>query len=354
MPSSDLRLHVETDSAAVAARLAALPRDLVRGVFQRPEWIAAWLAAHAATPLRLALVTVTRVGDGAVRLVLPLMLERRHGTACWTALDDGVSDYNAPLFAPDFAPSAAVAARLWARIVEALPVGDLLLLEKMPAVVEGHRNPLIDLDGRLASRFRRHPLPLGGDLEAVRRRFHGHAALARKRRKLGRRGRVDFEVLAGAEALPVLERLMRWRDRRYDGRATTDALYRRLLLDGQLGRVGVLRLDGAPIAGTFGIVDGDALRLLVLAFDEAFAAWSPGRLVIDDMIAWAVEARFGEFDFTIGSEAYKFDFGVESEPLWEIRAPLRWRGAMRLHLMDARRTAAGLVRRALPALARGD
>lgn len=350
MTLPDLRIDIETDDRAARARIASLPCALVRGVFQRPDWLAAWSAAHSTRPPRLALVTVTRKRDETIVLALPLMREQRGATVYWTMLDDGVSDYNAPLFAPDFAPTRAELARLRTAIVERLPDADVFVIEKMPEWVGGHRNPLFDLPGLLASRFRRHTLPLAGGLEAVRARFRGASGLARKRRRLARRGRLSFDVLSDRAAVPVIERLMSWRSRRYDTRETTTDLYRRLLSDTEMGRLGVLRFDGEPIAGCFSIVDDGALRLLLVAFDAEYAAWSPGRLAIEDTIAWAIDAGFDEFDFTIGSEAFKFDFGVETDALWEVRAPLRWRGAVSLHLQDVRRTVAAFVRRSLPVL----
>jgi CelD/BcsL family acetyltransferase involved in cellulose biosynthesis len=229
-----------------------------------------------------------------------------------------------------------------------LPTGDLIFLEKMPERIGDRRNPLLDLTGVTRSRFLAHPLALDADIETLRRRTSGRRSLDRKRRKLERRGRLTFTVASGPDAVPAIERLMGWRDRRYDGRPITVAFYRRLLLDTDLARVGVLCLDGEPIGGCFAVVESRVLRLLVSAFDEAMKNWSPGLLAIDAMIGWAVETGLDTFDFTIGSEPFKFAFGVTSEPLWEVRASLGLRGRVLLGLLGARRMAARLVRRSRP------
>ena len=65
------------------------------------------------------------------------------------------------------------------------------------------------------------------------------------------------------------------------------------------------------------------------------------------MIAWAAASGLAEFDFTIGSEAYKFDFGVATERLWELRASLRLRGALMLAVLRLRHWAASLAARPL-------
>ena len=268
-----------------------------------------------------------------------------------TALDDGVCDYVAPIFAADFAPRPETMRWIWARILDQLPNADLVFLEKISERVGDRRNPLLDLAQPAPSRFRRHPLALGDGLDAVRARYRAGRSLARKHRKLARKGRLDFAVLTGSEAAGEIDGLMAWRDRRHDARPITTAFYRRLLADTDLARVGLLRLDGRAISGCFAIVCDGALRLLVVAFDERWKNWSPGLLAIDEMIGWAAGEGLAEFDFTIGSEAYKFDFGVETEPLWEIREPLGLRGSVMLRLLGARRAAADLVRRTLPSLA---
>jgi CelD/BcsL family acetyltransferase involved in cellulose biosynthesis len=351
MQTMGLRVRVIAEASAVAERLRALPADLSRGPFQQAAWIDAWLATRAERRPTIALATVTSETTDALLLVLPMMLDVRSAVPCWTALDDGVADYNAPLLAADFAPTAATIRWIWERILDQLPSGDLVFLEKLPENVAGRRNPLLDLAGPSPSCFARHPLALGAGLAAVRARYRHGRTLARKRHKLERKGTLDFVVLTGAEAVPDLVGLMGWRSRRFDTRPITTEFYGRLLAETSIARLGLLRLDGRTIAGCFAVVCGDgAVRLLVVAFDERWKNWSPGLLAIDAMIAWAIDEGYDEFDFTIGSEPYKFDFGVATEPLWEIRRSLRLRGSVVLSLLGARRIAADLARRTFPTL----
>ena len=352
MQAMDLRVRVATDARVIETQLRDLSADLLRGPFQQAAWIDVWLATRTEARPTIALATVT-AGD-AVVFALPLLLDVRSGVPCWTAFDDGVADYVAPIFAADFAPPPTTLRWIWARILDQLPQGDLVFLEKIPERVAGRRNPLLDLARPQPSRFSSHPLALGDGLAAVRGRYRAGRTLARKQRKLSRKGVLDFVVMNGDDAVPHLERLMGWRGRRYDSRPITTAFYRRLLTETDIARLGVLRLDGETIAGCFGIRDREAFRLIVVAFDERWKNWSPGLLAIDAMIGWASGEGLGEFDFTIGSEPYKFDFGVATEPLWEIRDSLRLRGSLILRLIGARRAAADLARRTLPARATAD
>lgn len=344
MTTIGFAVHVTTDRSAVCAGLATIPSTLCRGPFQRDGWIAAWLAAHPDVPL--ALVTVVDAATGAPRMVLPLALDSRAGVPCWTGLDRGVSDYNAPLVAPEFDPTPSEMQTLWRQIGRALPGADLLVLEKIPDRIGDRPNPLIGLSGLHASPFGRHVLRLDGGPATIEAGFTASFAhsLARKRRKLANRGVLAFVVEHGPAALPGFDRLMERHAHRYATPAATVALYRRLFACGGVGRLGELRLDGAAIAGCFGMVDEHSFLLLALGHDEAFKNWSPGLLAIHDMIAWAGDCRLGEFDFTIGAEPYKYDFGVVRQPLWEVQTPLRLRGRAVLGVIRARAAIAGAKR----------
>ena len=122
MQTLDHRVRVVTDQHAVDACLRSLPADFIRGSFQKQSWIDAWLAVREPVRRRIVLATVTSE-TGALRFVLPLTLALRSRLPCWTALDDGVADYNAPLFSPDFRPTAATMRRIWSEIRDGLPHG---------------------------------------------------------------------------------------------------------------------------------------------------------------------------------------------------------------------------------------
>jgi CelD/BcsL family acetyltransferase involved in cellulose biosynthesis len=67
--------------------------------------------------------------------------------------------------------------------------------------------------------------------------------------------------------------------------------------------------------------------------------------VIEDAIAWAVDLGLAEFDFTIGSEAYKMEFGVVPEPMWMVAQEFGPTGSAMLRIMLARNTIAKRLKR---------
>ncbi len=105
-----------------------------------------------------------------------------------------------------------------------------------------------------------------------------------------------------------------------------DAFYRALCDHTDIARVGRLTLDGRIIAGCFGTLTDGTFQLLAVAHDGVFKNWSPGLLAIESSIAQMCAQGVTVYDFTIGDEPYKLDFGVENEKLYDLSAGLTWKG----------------------------
>ncbi|MDK9695849.1 MAG: GNAT family N-acetyltransferase [Siculibacillus sp.] len=349
MGATRTRVRVLVGIDAVRDALAALPDELRPTAFQHASWIDCWLAGEGHSQRRMVLALAESVADGRPLFALPLVLDTFGPAAYWTALDLGVCDYNASFAAPDFRPTTPEMRSIWTRIVAALPDhADFLMIDKLPTAISGRTEPLLELPGLWRSHVLRHSLRLDADFATLRdTRFSGTTmrSLARKRRKLARKGWLTFSISTGEDALGPLERLLGWRGDRYGVRADIDAFYRRLTAAGDPARVAWLALDGEPLAACFGLVETEAFRLLAVGHDERFKNWSPGLLLIEDAIAWAVEGGFSEFDFTIGSEAYKFDFGVGTDAMWIAAEEFSPQGSAMLRLMLARNLIAKQLKR---------
>ena len=345
MTTSHWRVSVRRDPSDVA-RLVGVDRgDLERTPFQRAQWLETWFGSFASQrPLEICAATIEDEATGEPVFVLPLMVEHRGGIARLKAWDGGVSDYNGPVLSTTFAPTREDMKTLWADLLDALPPADLIELEKVPTHIGAVDNPLLDVEGVRQSDFARHPLPLGADFETLAQsRFNPshRRTLAKKRKKLQNKGRLEFTLLAGRDATEPLEKILEWRAGRFADRndaaeaEKVAAFYRSLARSTDIARVGRLTLDGEIIAGCFGTLTDRTFQLLAVAHDGRFKNWSPGLLAIESSIATLCAQGVTVYDFTIGSEPYKFDFGVDVERLYELKTPLSLKGALYMRLRAA-------------------
>jgi CelD/BcsL family acetyltransferase involved in cellulose biosynthesis len=69
-------------------------------------------------------------------------------------------------------------------------------------------------------------------------------------------------------------------------------------------RIFVLERDGAIAAATLVSVDRARVEGFIMGYDEAFASFSPGRLLAEDCLRWASEHGLG-FDLRLGGDMFK-------------------------------------------------
>lgn len=348
MQDSRWRISIRTDRAEIARLIESDPAGLRHGPFQAPAWIAAWSAFFpGVADLELFVATIDDAASGVPVFVLPLLRRRARGLVRISPWDLGVCDYNAPMIADDFRPTRAEMEGLWAALIAALPPCDLLEIEKLPPTIGAAADPLFDLAATRASNFTCHPLPIPADdgfAWLVAHRFHpsNRRSLVRKRRRLHGRGRLEFAELVGPAALEVLEPLLAWRRARFAHvndpveLARSEDFYRTLFARADIARAHVLSFDGAPIAGCFGTCTGRSFQLLAVAHDPAFNNSSPGLLAIESSIELFAARGLEVYDFTIGGESYKAEFGVENVALREIRLARSAKGRIVLGLRAAK------------------
>lgn len=144
--------------------------------------------------------------------------------------------------------------------------------------------------------------------------------LRRARRRLRHAGAVSFHVERGG---PLLEHLLEeafrvessgWKGRRGTSirdRESTRAFYSELAR--WSGREGLLRLfllmlNGLPIAMCLALAYDNKVHLLKGGYDEAFREFSPGKLLMHDIIEHSFHARMTHIEFHGDADAYKLEW----------------------------------------------
>jgi CelD/BcsL family acetyltransferase involved in cellulose biosynthesis len=155
-----------------------------------------------------------------------------------------------------------------------------------------------------------------------RKRRHN---LANFERRLERAGEVDFRILHTGEGgfdanVAEVLRLQRLRfANRPLGAPIFDPCYETFRLEharnGGGPSVAALTLDGHMIAGSLQCVFGNRMYYLVTAFDQEYSPFAPGKLLVRRLIEYSYEQRLDTFDFCWGSEAYKYFWTHDEEPL---------------------------------------
>jgi CelD/BcsL family acetyltransferase involved in cellulose biosynthesis len=150
---------------------------------------------------------------------------------------------------------------------------------------------------------------------------------ARQRRRIEKEiGPLRFEF--DDRSAEAFDACVRWKSAQYQASGYVDMfassvnvqLFKRLQERGAL-LVSSLRAGSTLMAVHFGATNDRRLGSWIPAYDVALQKYSPGRLLLEDMLKASHARGDLEFDFLIGNEAYKFQFATHSRVIGEVGSP---------------------------------
>jgi CelD/BcsL family acetyltransferase involved in cellulose biosynthesis len=301
--------------------------------FLTPDWFGAWARHYGDehTPF----VPVLRGPDGALRGLLPLALPRSgHPRVCRVA-GANLGDRFHPVCEP--AAEAEVATAAGEALAEAPEPWSVISLDHVQT-----DEPWVEALGeatgrRLSARSRiAAPLPLieiasheSWDDYLATRSSNFRQQVRRFARRAAREANVRIRRTESADDLVGdLGTFFELHDKRFGDRGGSSLsagrtrlfhldFARAALTQGWL-RLWFLELDGRPAAAWYGWRLGERYSYYNSGFDPAFAALSPGLVLISAVIESAFEEGAAEFDFLLGEESYKYRFAERERTVSDV------------------------------------
>lgn len=340
---------------AIAAPWRTLAAGDAAGPLAGPDWIRALVASHGQDA---ALHLFSASQDGRVTAVLPLLL-RRGWLRGWplrklSAPVDGTT-LRFDLVAAPGEPGQTAIQALW-EAVSGWP--DWTMLELGPMPEAGGAERLLACAAAAGypavnrALFRSPCLDLARGLDAVLAAASANFRhkLRRTRRRLLEQGPLRLELVArpGAGDLEAFFRLEAagWKGRK-GGKAVLrrsaqqQRFYQELvtatLAQGQC-TLHRLRLGDRVLAASLGLIGGQTYYAVRWCYDEQFAAFGPGHLLIESLLQECERLGLRTFDFTGPEYPYKRDWTATAlphsccnifRPDWRGRALYRWKSLPR-------------------------
>lgn len=317
-------VEVHTAFEPIAAEWDELALRVGASPFARPGWVECWWRTFGAGELRI----VTLREGGRLRAVLPLA--ERDGRL------RALANEHTPLFelvAPDRAAAAAVVAaalRSGARKLELpeLEAGGLTAVALAEAArADGWRLRVRDTRQAPTVEIGMGPDAYPASLSGRKRRD-----LARRLRKLAGQGRVSVEWLDGSERLSELlaEGIplegSGWKD---DAGTSISASSQSVRFYSAIAhwaaetgilRMGFIRLDRRPVAFQLTFWDERASWMLKGGFDPAYAQFSPGVLMLQELVARTHAVGLSRAELLGDEEPYKLHFARSSRRIVRAQA----------------------------------
>jgi CelD/BcsL family acetyltransferase involved in cellulose biosynthesis len=312
--------------------------------FQRFDWLMALVKSMSCSWAGETFAVELLDSVGRSLMFLPLAREHRRGITTLGMIDFGVCDYLAPLILPGVSLPPKSANAFWPVIRAALPKADLMTIPKMPGLIAGRPNPLVELSKVHVMETRRYGLSISPPADDLIKRVTGHSTyrnLGKLRRRLDKRGKVALVVpktTAQVESLVTVMFTQRRERFRAMGRENLMErpeiahFYRSAALSGLMGgpaKIFGLSVDGEYIATGYGLLNGTTFALVSQTMaDGRWGDFSPGILISAAIMEWAVAVGITYFDLTIGFHSHKIDLGAQEDVLFEFSDAFTFKGAL--------------------------
>jgi CelD/BcsL family acetyltransferase involved in cellulose biosynthesis len=346
--AAKVAISVFGDLATIEPDWRLFEQTADRTAFQAFDWIAKWQTHIGSRRGAVPAIVTGRAPDGTLLFLLPLAVEPGRLTRRLTWLASELCDYNAPLLAPSFPETNLDWTALWPLIVKAIRSGrhlrfDLIDLQKMPERVGDQPNPMLTL-GVTRHPDDAHVATLGSDWDSFYRTKRSSSTRKVQRKHLNRladHGALDFvDSREPAEITRTLDTLMEQKRRALTRIGVGDMFARPGMRDFYLavahdpnmaGWVHVSRLDIGPDVGatSVGLLHAGRYYLILSSYNDGpLSNHGPGRAHLHELLRYAIEHGFGEFDFTIGNEPYKLDWSDIRVALYDHLSSASFGGAL--------------------------
>lgn len=308
-------------------------------VFQSYEWLSHWQRTVGRNSYGIE-PSVVVVSDSRRPLALfPFGIRRTGGVRVLEFLGGEQNDYNAPLILPEVSEPDQFRA-LWNTMLDSLPGHDVRYFTRMPQQLGNLQNPILGIAPSFCEGVA-YAATLPDSWEIFRQRLPARFQKdnARMIRRLSEMGQFEFVIASTASEFGnIVEAVLTQKERQYTETGArnifsdinTCSFYRELR--SAIERKGdihlsALILNGDILAAHFGMVYRDRFYYLLPSFARgALEKFSPGRLLLENLVQWAISHRLKIFDFTCGGESYKQMWCDLEMPFYRSVQPLTLRG----------------------------
>ncbi len=332
----DIKLENKFDFAA--AEYADVFSRARASAFQSPVWLNNFYQkmpqSFGASPC-----IVTFRENGVLRGVVPMISRQKMGMRLLESADLGVSDYAAPVLDKELRRQLGSECTLRKRFEDVLGQYDILRIKPVREEHVGCWQVLFPVDA-MNLNFSAHGVDVAAPFDEWRTANIDPKLNGQIKRK-GKRWKKQHDVHLARLTDPqdvktAIGELTRLREGRFENDPiqtdTVQNFYADVAADGantDAAETWQVTSDGKPVGVVFGLTHkGRFLYLLIGADYDKAGRHSPGL----QLYTWLIEdwiARGGNnFDFTIGDEAFKHQFGTTATPMSMFCIARGWKGAL--------------------------
>lgn len=286
-------------------------------IFQTYDWSIHWYRIIGiANKINLTIAVILKDNDPII--IFPFGMKTILGTQILEFLGGKQSDYQTPLLHSALEKNDSILSSAFNLVLKRLPKFHIAVLTNMPSHFQTSSNPFVKLWNSVAYDVSYSAtLPKDFGLFQSRLKTKLISDIKRQKKRLENKGVLSFEIITDkikSDDL-ILTMIEQKRDR-YNRTNVPDYLskeynrnfYIQHEVDDNKSFIvhfAVLRLDDEVIATHWGCIYKDYFYYLMPTYSSKYMVYSPGKILLEFLIEWAINNNIKIFDFTIGGEEYK-------------------------------------------------
>lgn len=305
-------------------------------LFQSYDWIHQWQQTIG-NELKTKPFIVTVRHRGQVVALFPMAVRRSYGISVLGFLGGEQSDYNSPLIVKHYLCAERLSV-IWPLVNDVLPSHDIIIFSRLPQFLSEKENYLCSIWGskQVTSSYASIlPRSITEFQAQIPKRIRSDNK--RQVKRLKKIGSLTFIVAKSQDVYDkLIDSMILQKRYRYQSTGVRDILsgqaakdfYKKIELN-PISKVRIhlsaLMLNENVLATHWGAIYNDRFYFLMPSYSNEWERFSPGRLLLLNLIEWSIDQGLQVFDFTVGEEDYKKKYCGKEMKIYEhlkVKTPL--------------------------------
>ena len=288
--------------------------------FQSYNWLYNWYLNHT-DKNSLTILNILIYKKNQLLMILPMCIQKSKGVNILKWQGENKSDYMTGLFSKNYILEKKDFLFLWNLLKKTLPKFNLIYLKNQPGYIGQNKNPFTNYL-KVYSDYYTSSIIFDGSYEIfLSKNFKKKFLDDTKRRinNLRKQGNLKFEVFEDEQKMKVTKEILDQKINRLKSlkqknifKESDKNFYINCCSSGDNSykiHISSLSINNKPITYHWGVVHKDTFfHLIPTIFNNEYYKFSPGRILLFELIKWSLNNGLRKLDFTIGDETYKKDF----------------------------------------------
>lgn len=339
---SQLTFSIYNNFINIKETWESFEKKAYKNPFQSFNWLYLWYETIGKNVYDVKPKIVVIKDDDDILAILPLGIIKKYNTRILTFLGGYQADYMGPLINKTFFVKKYNIKLVWDKILKNIGKIDLVHFLNQNKYIENHLNPLFDiLNYALVDKSRQALLTNSwNDYYESMTKSKTRQTDRRKLKKISSVGKVKFIIGEDQKTKKMItSKMINQKRRRFNETNVWDMFSIKDFSQFYFDQINMndnsiykthysgLFVGDHLIATHFGIIVDDTFYFLMPGQESGiYSKYSPGRLLILELLKWSTENSIKTFDFTGGPEPYKEHWTNKEIPIYELSQNLSLHG----------------------------